>query len=283
MTSTLVRHVAIVAETQQLALSQVMKASAAIQKQVSRDFSPLWSISATVDAFEKLEDVPSDSWIVYIRDSIPFDGAAGIHLDKDNQPFALVALSDSWTLTTSHETLEMLADPFGNRLVASASVKPGQDRARYLVEVCDPSEAEQFAYTVNGVTVSDFYTPNFFDPAQSSGVRYSFNGGITGPRQVLDGGYLSWEDVASGVWWQQRKFGGEEFVSLGSLSTGAGIRQPGESLRAAIDRITPSVDSRRQRARQQAAANVQAAPASVKSRAQSLRDEVTALINKYER
>ena len=43
--------------------------------------------------------------------------------------------------------------------------------------------------------VSDFYTPQYFDPVKSSGVRYSYFGaGLRGPREVLDGGYLSWFD-----------------------------------------------------------------------------------------
>ena len=48
-------------------------------------------------------------------------GALGIHLDKHNQPFALVTASsdkDVWSLTASHELAEMIVDPFGDRLVA---------------------------------------------------------------------------------------------------------------------------------------------------------------------
>ena len=40
--------------------------------------------------------------------------------------------------------------------------------------------------------MSDFYTPRFFDPLVAPGVRYSFTGALTEPRQVLRGGYLSW-------------------------------------------------------------------------------------------
>ena len=36
------------------------------------------------------------------------------------QPFALVAANDTWSVSLSHEVLEMIADPFGNRLVAAA-------------------------------------------------------------------------------------------------------------------------------------------------------------------
>ena len=67
-------------------------------------------------------------------------------------------------------------------------------RVNYLVEVCDPSEAAEHAYSCNGILVSDFYTPNYFDPVKAGGVRYSFTGAITEPLQVLLGGYLSWQD-----------------------------------------------------------------------------------------
>jgi hypothetical protein len=112
-----------------------MLASAALQKQVSRDLKPIWQIDATVDAFGSLQDVPLGYWSVVLRDDIPFP-AQGIHLNKSNgDPFALVKVSSNWALTTSHECLEMLVDPSGNRTVASNPVKPGQGRINYLVEV----------------------------------------------------------------------------------------------------------------------------------------------------
>jgi len=193
----LLHQVALVSQSKNVTLSQLNVASAALQKQVSRDLQPIWEINATVDAFEKLQDVPIGYWPVVLMDKIPYQ-AQGIHLNKKNgDPFALVEISSNWALTTSHECLEMLVDPSGNRTVASNSVKAGQGRVNYLVEVCDPSEAAKFGYTVNGVLVSDFYTPEFFDPVSSNGVRYSFVGAIKQPREVLDGGYLSWFDPAS--------------------------------------------------------------------------------------
>jgi hypothetical protein len=168
-----------------------MIAAAALQKQITRDFAPIWGIDADVAAFEDLSDVPLGYWPVIISKDIHIN-AQGIHLnERTGQPFALVRFSENWTLTTSHECLEMLADPSGNRIQAGNSIIGGS-RVAYLVEVCDPCEAVDFAYSVNGVLVSDFYTPNFFDPVKVSNVRYSFTGAITEPRQILDGGYLSW-------------------------------------------------------------------------------------------
>jgi hypothetical protein len=171
-------------------------------------------------------------------DDIQTPGADGIHEDKNGQPFALVSASfniDEWSLTASHETLEMLVDPFGNHLVAGDSPKPNQSRVSFLVEVSDPSEAADFAYSVNGVLVSDFYSPNFFDPVKAPGVRYSYTGAITEPRQVLRGGYLSWEDPATGTWWQETWFNGNvpTFRNLGPID-----QKANGNVRAVIDRST---------------------------------------------
>ena len=206
----LLHQVGVVSEDSRIGLGELLKVSAALQKQASRDFAPAWGVKATVDAFQRLDDVPVGYWPVIVMDNIQQSGAGGVHLDRNGQPYALVQFDEAWSLTASHETLEMLADPFGNRLQASASLKPGQGRVEYLVEVCDPCEAPGYAYTVNGVTVSDFYTPHFFDPLKSPGVRYSYTGSVSGPREVLPGGYISWHEPVSDSWWQLLYFGGRK-------------------------------------------------------------------------
>ena len=179
-------HIALVSLTTEVTLARLAPVSAAIQKQISRDFGPMWNVEATVDAFDKLEDVPVGYWHVLLQDELP-NGAAGLHKRDDNkQPFALVALTTNWTVFMSHEVLEMLVDPQGTLTRAGNSLKSGQGRVEYLIEVCDPCQSSCFAYSVNSVMVSDFYTPQYFDPAKSAAVRYSFSGQVRGPREVLD-------------------------------------------------------------------------------------------------
>ncbi|MEU7137017.1 hypothetical protein [Streptomyces sp. NPDC046261] len=230
----LVTQLALVSETDQITPSQLTRVAAALQKQAIRDFAPLWNLPASVDAFDKLDDVPVGYWPMIVRDDIGMEGAAGVHLDDNGQPFSLIEYSDSWSLTASHEMLEMLADPWGNRLVAGQSPKPGQGVVEFLVEVADPPEAPEFGYTINGMLVSDFFTPNFYDPVNAPGVRYSFGGHLPGPRQILPGGYISWRDPVTDHWWQQIWFGTDkpQFRDLGKLTARAG------SLRAAIDART---------------------------------------------
>lgn len=231
-------NLALVSEIEDHDPTDLARVGAALQRQVTRDFGPVWDVRATLDVFPKLEDVPVGYWPMMIVEDV--EGAAGIHLDKDGQPFALIEMSDSWSLTASHEMLEMLADPFGNRLVPGPSIKRGQGRVEYLVEVCDPSEAAEFGYTVNDMLVSDFYTPRFFDPVHSSATRYSFTDAVKRPRHVLRGGYLSWHDPKTDRWWQQTWFGSrKEYRDLGVFD----VAKHG-SLRAFIDANTehPGID-----------------------------------------
>jgi hypothetical protein len=228
----LVWQVALVPEGVDIDLAEITRVAAALQKQVTRDFSPLWQVNATVDGFASLEDVPLGYWPVILVSEV--QGALGFHVDKNGQPYALIQAGSSWSLTASHEALEMLADPFGNRLMAGQSPKPDQGRVEFLVEVCDPCEDHTFAYTVNEVLVSDFYTPHFFDPVAQSGVQYSFSTQITQPRQVLQGGYLSWHDPVSNHWFQEQFFGDTpQFSDLGALA------RKGGSLREMVDALTP--------------------------------------------
>jgi hypothetical protein len=232
-------NLALVSEVEGHDPSDVSTVAAALQRQATRDFGPLWGVNATVDAFPRLEDVPVGYWPMIVETDINTPGAAGVHEDKDGQPFALIAMSDSWSLTASHEMLEMLADPFGKRVLPGRSPKRGQGRVEFLVEVCDPCEAAEFAYTVNDILVSDFLTPHFYDPTLASGVRYSYTGAIGRPREILRGGYISWHDPPSDHWWQQVWFGErKQYRDLGVFAASAG------SLRAWIDGQTdhPGID-----------------------------------------
>jgi len=246
---TLPTHVALTVDGVQIAMSDLTRVAAALSKQLLRDFGPIWGVTATIDPFPQLEDVPLDYWPVIVTRGV--QGAAGYHEDKNGQPFALVEFDQDWGLTASHECLEMLADPFGRRLRAgnipdqaiALGFKPG--RVQFLVEVCDPSEGGQFSYQINGVTVSDFYTPHFFDPVRSSGVRYSFTGAIDAPRKVLEDGYISYRDPVSKHWFQIRMFPDDvstkvpHIVDLTTNKVFNDLVQGGTNLRAAIDMVTP--------------------------------------------
>ncbi|CAM4230475.1 hypothetical protein [Roseateles saccharophilus] len=184
-------------------LSQV---SSALDQQVTRDLATTWSgISAHVKAVSSLSSLRRGDWPVYLVATLP-PGEGGYHQDKNKRPYAKVIASaddPSWTVDASHEVCEMLVDPYGSRLQASngimiqgGQVVDGDGTFEYLVEACDPCEANNFAYEIAGVAVSDFITPNYYDSDARPGVRYSFQGNITRPRQMLEGGYISFVNAA---------------------------------------------------------------------------------------
>ena len=240
--SALPHQVALVSDTSTVTFADVSSVAAALQKQATRDFSPLWKVSATVSAFASLESVPVDYWPVIIRDDINQPGAAGYHTDNNGQPFSLVQADDQWQLTASHETLEMLADPFGNRTVAGAPPPQAPPplstltRVLYLVEVCDPCEDTQFAYGVNGEQLSDFITPHYYDPKGASCTLYSFRGNVKGPHTVLENGYVSFGNPTTNDWYQIIVSNGQTQVQdLGQLN------RNGRSLRETVDDLVRNI------------------------------------------
>ena len=235
--SALAHNVALVSESTSINFSDVSSVAGALQKQAIRDFAPIWRVNPTVSAFDKLESVPVDYWPVIVADNISEPGAAGYHTDDNGQPFALVQADDSWPLTASHETLEMLADPFGNRTLAGSPPPQAPapisnlKRVTYLVEVCDPCEDNRFGYGVNGQQLSDFITPHYYDPNGSTGAQYSFRGNIKQPHDVEEGGYVSFGNPVGDHWYQIIVENGQMHVrDLGVIKT-----SQGKSLRELVD------------------------------------------------
>jgi hypothetical protein len=181
----------------------VQAAAAALNLQVIRDLPQFWPVQATVQYLPHAGKIPPGVWPVQLVSKLP-PGEGGFHSNKHNQPYAKVIASpddDSWTIDASHETCEMLVDPSGNRMQSSTSieivgngVQDGTGQFNYLVEACDPCEANGYGYSIQSIRVSDFLTPHFYDPILTSGTRYSFTGALIRPRQLLPGGYISYLD-----------------------------------------------------------------------------------------
>jgi len=223
------RHVALVCDknVKDISFAELTTAAAAFQMQATLHFGPAWGIMATVCAFPSVKDVPVGQWPIVIKEDVPGDDF-GYHTDKSRQPYAVLLPTSNWTITASHEVLEMLADPFGNHLIPGPSIrKNDKGRARYLLEVCDPCEDSSYAYSINGVMVSDFILPAYFDPIETKGARYSFTGAITEPRGLLPGGYLSFDDPLSGEMYQavQDRKGSPKIINLGSSTGRLSLRE----------------------------------------------------------
>jgi hypothetical protein len=199
-------QVGLVDKTGKLDAQLVQETAAALNIQAMRDLGPIWNVQATVRYLPSPNSIPAGVWPVFLVAKLP-PGEGGVHLDKHNQPYSLViGTPDSadWTIDASHETVEMLVDPQGSRLQTSRAIKIAGEgvedttgQFQYVVEACDPCEANNYAYDINGISVSDFITPNFYDPVVTSGTKYSFGGNIKQPRELLPGGYISFVNTES--------------------------------------------------------------------------------------
>ena len=235
-------QVGLIDTTNKLDKQLVQSVAAALNIQVMRDLPQYWNVKATVIYLPDAKKIPAGVWPVNMVAKLP-PGEGGVHLDKHNQPYSLVIAtpeSDEWTIDASHETIEMLVDPQGSRLQSSTAIGIVGDKIEdtagqfnYLVEACDPCEADQYAYSIQGVAVSDFITPHFYDPVTTTGTRYSFAGNIQAPRQILPGGYISFIDLETDEWEQILWIDPNEPPTLNNLGPAAA----GQSLRVWVDSV----------------------------------------------
>jgi hypothetical protein len=192
----------------------------ALQIQVNRDFTPLWGIQAQI-FFTPSTDAPSpDHWVLAILDDADQAGALGYHdVTPAGQPLGKAfvrttqAAGDTFSVTVSHELVEMLADPEIN-LCAEFDDADGSPSKFYAVEACDACEDDPYGYLVTipagwvgvgqQILVSDFVTRAWFEPKASSGTQFDFQKKITAPFQILANGYIGFLDLANlAAGWQQ--------------------------------------------------------------------------------
>jgi hypothetical protein len=114
----------------------------------------------------------SSGWkIVLLKVGDPaLHGWLGLHW-YGVRPYALVAWTPSWTIIASHEIVEMLANPWTNRI-----------RHNYRQEICDP--VKRLTYRISGIRMSDFVTPAWFGGHTAP---YDHLGDVTSPFSVQFG------------------------------------------------------------------------------------------------
>jgi hypothetical protein len=172
--------------------------AAALDRQIKEHFGPLFNIYCDVVATNS--PLPTD-WVIGMFKDADQPGALGYHdLTPNGLPlakvFPLLDAQDGANLSTtiSHELMEMLADPY---LRLAAQDNTGKF---WAYEVCDAVEADE--YDIDGVKVSNFVTPEYFEPPTDlNGVKLDYLGKITKPFEVRPGGYMQWYDGTSG--WNQ--------------------------------------------------------------------------------
>jgi len=201
-------------------LQQVIRA---INIQIEQDFEPYWSFGATL----RLEghtvsrksanakpynplDMRGDA-IVYVWDKYDSD-LDGMH-DKDFRgvPYGVVfldlskELNEDWSVTLSHEALELVGDPQANLVVQGPHPVQRDRDVFHWFEMCDAVQAQ--SYEINGIGVADFVLPLYFTRGAEPGARNNFMGEVSRegaqPNKlksfsVTHGGYVGFFDPHKG-------------------------------------------------------------------------------------
>lgn len=206
-------HVALVPYSEGVVpTDELLLVASALQTQVTRDLGPLWDVDAVVSPFLRLEDLPPGYVPLAIVAGLPRPWH-GFHVVEDGQPIGLIGYGKGWSLLASHELMELLCDPWGNRRLPGSSLRRGQGQVEYLVEVCDPCQHE--TYAIRDIEVSDFVTPAYYGTPAAPGGRYSLTGSIKRPLEVRRGGYLTWRRPNGQIW---QKMGDDEPRALKEAS-----------------------------------------------------------------
>jgi len=188
-------NISFVNESTVVADNEVVAAASAFQTQVSRDLKSTWGMDANLAFLHKGEVPKPTDWVIAILDDSDQAGALGYHdVTVSGQPLAKIfAKTDkengySWTVTTSHELLEMLGDP---QLCEATFIQNDvTSGVLYARELCDACEADQYGYLIDGILVSDFVLPTWFQPDVKSSKK-DFCGHIKSAFELLPGGYIS--------------------------------------------------------------------------------------------
>jgi hypothetical protein len=159
--------IAILNKSTVLADTDVQPVVGPLQTQVHRDFAPVWGVDADLTFYPKGQSPPAGLWQILILDDSDQAGDLGYHdLTDDGFPqgkvFARTDINSNsaWTVTASHEVLEMLADPDINLY---ALWRSGNEFSFYSYEVCDPCHLDDYGYKIEGTLMSDFVYPAWFE------------------------------------------------------------------------------------------------------------------------
>jgi len=190
--------------------TEVLAAVRAVNRQIAEDFAPYWALGAVLRLTDpKAKPLQADAIIrIYPHGHDYHWSPTGLpegHVFTDLSDLARESVPWlTWTNSLSHEALELIADPQLNTLVQG----PHPVRHHHLVfhyrEICDPVQSE--TYQIDGVTVSNFVLPHYYNSMGESGGRNDFLGtglqafrwnenGIIGfwdPAQGRRGKYVTW-------------------------------------------------------------------------------------------
>jgi len=171
---------------------ELAEIAGAVTRQVIRDAAPAWGwLPTPVSMFRKKEKIPKDVFPIFVRDALSESDVLGLHTEGYGEVGVDVILDNGGTLHTgpnsvsavlSHEVLETLGDITVN-LWADMD-----DNRQTALELCDAVEND--VYEVDGIAVSNFLLPAWFDGGLLKGKPpYDHMGLLKKPFSIRPDGY----------------------------------------------------------------------------------------------
>lgn len=202
-------EVDVIQESTVFSNDDLSKFVAAAQAAHDQDFGPVWNTSVHLNAVTDKASANPNHWWLVVADTSDQAGALGYHeLNPAGLPigyaFAKTCLDagTSVTVDLSHELWEMLADPYCDECAISDS------NQLWGYEVGDPVEDDACGFTVDGVLLSDFVYPQFFQTGSTNGTPtpgpFDKTGSVSAAFSLATRGYAGILDLNNvGAGWQQ--------------------------------------------------------------------------------
>lgn len=188
-----------------IADSIVQEVLRAVSQQLLLDFRQSWDVVAECELVGRRssritrKEVRGDA-IIYLRKGDGAkEGALGWHeVDEFALPWGVVYTEtlENWTVTLSHEVLEMVLDPHCNRFALGPHPNEPSRYVFHWYEACDAVQSRN--YEIAGIEVSDFVLPAYFTPDEEAGQRTSFLGLELPSFEFCDDGYVGFYDPKLG-------------------------------------------------------------------------------------
>ncbi len=197
----------------QLAKEDVQRTLRAINRQMSEDFKRYWhrDVELRLEGWTGAQpnaetpiDIRGDA-VLYLWDQEDVDDALGYHaLTGAGVPFGFVftrlsaQLGESWSVTLSHEVLEMAIDPEANLLAQGPHPDPGEEgrTVYHWYELCDVVQGH--TYQIDEVEVANFVLPLYFTEGDEHQNHNDFLGTSLPSFRVAKRGYAGFFDPETG-------------------------------------------------------------------------------------
>jgi len=200
------RKIAVLNRSSEVEDAELEQINHSLQHELDSAFAKVWGTGAILNLVPRGSDEGwQNKWNLVVVDNMEEAGALGYHdLTPDGLPVGYVGAKtvaeydDTLSVTISHEIFEMLGDPEIN-----LAADDGAGRLCWY-ENCDPVEADDLAYTVFDVPISNYVYPTWFVPSLASRtMKFDRMGYTSRPFMLCRGGYQGYTTSWPPNWQQE--------------------------------------------------------------------------------